>query len=65
MLLGSALVTPLSARWSLSALTGLGRWVLVAGTLGFIFMPVPAQWVGAAVFGLGLWLLEVAVVTRA
>lgn len=64
VLLGIVLVTPLSARWSLDVLIGLGRWVLVAGTLGFVFVPIPVWWAGAAVFGIGLGLLEVAATTR-
>lgn len=64
VLLGIVLVTPLTARWSLDALIGAGRWVLLAGALGFIFVPIPAWWAGAAVFGLGLGLLEVAATTR-
>lgn len=64
VLLGIVLVTPLSARLSLDALIGLGRWVLVLGTAGFVFTPVPVWWAGAAVFGLGLGLLEVAATTR-
>ncbi|GGO29269.1 MFS transporter [Deinococcus humi] len=64
VLLGIVLVTPLTARWSLDALISAGRWVLLAGTLGFILVSVPAWWAGAAVFGLGLGLLEVAVTTR-
>ncbi|WP_415831243.1 MFS transporter, partial [Deinococcus frigens] len=64
VLLGIALVTPLAARWSLDALIGAGRWVLVAGTLGFVLIPIAAWWAGAAVFGIGLGLLEVAATTR-
>ncbi len=64
VLLGIVLVTPLSACTSLDVLIGLGRWVLVAGTLGFILVSIPAWWVGAAVFGTGLGLLEVAATTR-
>jgi len=64
VLAGIALVAPLAARWSLDALIGTGRWVLVLGTLGFTFTPVAAWWAAAAVFGLGLGLLEVAATTR-
>ncbi len=64
VLLGIVLVTPLSARTTLDAVIGLGRWVLVAGTLGFVLSPIPVWWVGAAVFGIGLGLLEVAATTR-
>ncbi|GMA17333.1 MFS transporter [Deinococcus metallilatus] len=64
VLAGIALVTPLAARWSLDALIGGGRWVLVVGALGFVFTPVPVWWGAAVVFGLGLGLLEVAATTR-
>ncbi|MFK7601598.1 hypothetical protein ACI3L1_05240 [Deinococcus sp. SM5_A1] len=64
VLLGIVLVTPLSARTTLDAVIGLGRWVLVAGTLGFVLSPIPVWWAGAAVFGIGLGLLEVAATTR-
>ncbi|EYB68640.1 hypothetical protein DEIPH_ctg018orf0029 [Deinococcus phoenicis] len=64
VLAGIALVTPLAGRWSLDVLIGAGRWVLVLGTLGFVFTPVPVWWGAAAVFGLGLGLLEVAATTR-
>lgn len=61
---GIALVTPLLARFASDAVIGTGRWILVAGTLGFVFTPVAVWWVTAAVFGLGLGLLEVAATTR-
>ncbi|GAA5534370.1 MFS transporter [Deinococcus aluminii] len=64
VLAGIALVTPLAARWSLDALIGGGRWVLVASALGFVLTPVPVWWGAAVVFGLGLGLLEVAATTR-
>ncbi|GAA5513781.1 hypothetical protein Dcar01_02528 [Deinococcus carri] len=64
VLVGIVLVTPLAARRSLDALIGAGRWVLVLGTLGFVFTPVAVWWGAAAVFGLGLGLLEVAATTR-
>ncbi|CAM3354285.1 hypothetical protein DESA109040_09110 [Deinococcus saxicola] len=64
VLLGIVLVTPLAARWSLDVLIGLGRWILVLGTVGFVFVPIPAWWAGAAVLGIGLGLLAVATTTR-
>ncbi|BDP42662.1 hypothetical protein DAETH_26310 [Deinococcus aetherius] len=64
VLAGIALVTPRAARWRLDTLIGVGRWVLVLGTLGFTLTPVPAWWGAAAVFGVGLGLLEVAATTR-
>ncbi len=65
VLLGIALVMPRAARWSLDTLIGLGRRVLVAGTLGFLDVGVAAWWLGAAVFGVGLGLLEMASTIRA
>ena len=64
VLAGISLVTPLLTRFSLDSLIGAGRWVLVAGTLGFAFSPVAAWWAAAAVFGLGLGLVEVVATTR-
>lgn len=61
---GIALVMPLMTRFSPDAVIGAGRWVLVAGTLGFVSTSVAAWWVAAAVFGVGLGLLEVAATTR-
>ncbi|GAA4014132.1 MFS transporter [Deinococcus rubellus] len=64
VLLGIALVGPLSARFSLDRLIGGGRFVLVLGTAGFILGGVWPWWAAAGVFGLGLGLLEVVTTTR-
>ncbi|WP_420595290.1 MFS transporter [Deinococcus sp.] len=64
VLLGIALVGPLSARFSLDALIGAGRMILVVGTAGFALGGVWPWWAAAGVFGVGLGLLEVAATTR-
>lgn len=64
VLLGIALVEPLSRRFSLDALIWAGRFVLILGVAAFIPGGVWVWWAGAAVFGAGLGLLEVATITR-
>ena len=64
VLLGIALVGPLSRRCSLDALIGAGGVVLVLGIAAFIPGGVWVWWSGAAVFGTGLGLLEMATITR-
>ncbi|WP_161883020.1 MFS transporter [Deinococcus alpinitundrae] len=64
VLLGIALVGPLSARFSPDRLIGTGRFILVLGTAGFIAGGVWPWWTAAGVFGLGLGLLEVVATTR-
>lgn len=64
VLLGIALVGPLSARFSLDKLIGAGRLILVLGTAGFVFSGVRPWWAAAGVFGVGLGLLEVVATTR-
>ena len=64
VLLGIALVGPLSARFSLDSLIGAGRIILVIGTVGFTLGGVWPWWAAAGIFGVGLGLLEVVATTR-
>ncbi|TSA87700.1 MFS transporter [Deinococcus detaillensis] len=64
VLLGIALVGPLSARFPLDKLIGAGRLILVLGMAGFVFGGVQPWWAAAGVFGVGLGLLEVVTTTR-